>query len=69
MATITIKTDKYTDVLLEHLEKLHCNWRIKRNTIIKAAIQAFYVMSEEDKEKYLNQASGNDKRRRVHYTW
>lgn len=69
MATITIRTDGHTDVILEELEKAHSSWRIKKNTIIKAAIQAFEEMDETERQKYLDQVRGNDGRRRLHYTW
>ncbi len=69
MATITIRTDTHTDVVLEKLEKEHSTWRIKKNTIIKAAIQAFGNMSDEDREKYLNEARWHDGRRVKHYVW
>lgn len=63
MATITIRTDMHTDVMLEKLEKAHSSSRIKKNTIIKAAIQAFAHMNEEEREKYLNDTRRNDGRR------
>lgn len=67
MATITIRTDMHTDVILEKLERTHSNWRIKKNTIIKAAIQAFGEMSVSDRDNYLDQARGNDGRRAKPY--
>lgn len=68
MATITIRTDSKTDVLIEQLEKLHSNWKIKRNTIIKAAILSFYLMSDNDRETYLYQVRENDSRRKIRYS-
>lgn len=67
MATITIRTDMHTDVMLEKLEKEHSSWRIKKNTIIKAAIQAFAHMGEEDRQKYLDDVRANDGRRFTPY--
>lgn len=67
MATITIRTDMHTDVMLEKLERTHSSWRIKKNTIIKAAIQAFAHMGEEDRQKYLDDVRGRDRRRSIPY--
>lgn len=69
MATITIRTDTHTEVILEKLEKDHSSWRIKRNTIIKAAIQAFEEMDETERQKYLDQVRYNDNRRARPGTW
>lgn len=69
MATITIRTDTHTDVILEKLEKDHSSWRIKRNTIIKAAIQAFEEMDEVERQKYLDQVRYNDNRRAIPGRW
>lgn len=69
MATITIRTDTHTDVILEKLEKDHSSWRIKRNTIIKAAIQAFEDMDETERQKYLDQVRYNDNRRVIPDRW
>lgn len=69
MATMTIRTDGHTDVLLEKLEKDHSSWRIKRNTIIKAAIQAFEDMNETERQKYLDQVRDNDGRKSLPGTW
>lgn len=62
MATITIRTDGHTDVILEELEKAHSSWRIKKNTIIKAAIQAFGDIDEIKRCKYITQVIANDGR-------
>lgn len=69
MATITIRTDMHTDVILEKLEKNHSSQRIKKNTIIKAAIIAFEKMNEEKREKYIYEVKANDGRRVSPFYW
>lgn len=63
MATITIRTDTHTDVILEKLEKAHLGRKTKRNTIIKAAIIAFEKMNINKREQYLSEVRSNDERR------
>lgn len=66
MATITIRTDMSTDIVLEKLERTHSTYRTRRNTIIKAAILSFESLDPSIREEYLYIARNNDRRLAKH---
>lgn len=47
---------------LTHLEELHKTWRVKRNTIILAAIKCFARMAAEDRQRYIDEVRAEDGR-------
>lgn len=67
MATITIRTDKSTDEVLDKLERIHASVFAKRNTIIKAALLAFDDLEPRIRAKYLSEVRSRDGRRVVRH--
>lgn len=47
---------------LTYLEELHTTWRVKRNTIILAAIRCFAQMEVGDRQRYIDEVRAEDGR-------
>lgn len=63
MATHSFRTDDRDEINLELLVKEHGRWCVKRNTILKAALEAFVRMGTEDREKFIEEIRSRDSRR------
>lgn len=66
MATYSFRTDDRDEINLEFLLKQHGRWCVKRNTILKAALEAFVRMEKDDRENFINEIRSRDSRR-VYY--
>lgn len=67
MATYSLRTDDHDEINLELLLKEHGRWCVKRNTILKAALEAFVRMGKEDREKFIREIRLRDSRRCYRY--
>lgn len=67
MATFSFRTDDHDDINLELLTKEHGRWSVKRNTILRAALEAFKCMDKEEREKFINEIRSRDSRRCYRY--
>ena len=67
MATYSFRTDKHDEKNLELLIKEHSSWRVRRNTILRAALKAFVNRSKEEREHFIRQLLSNDGRRVYRY--
>lgn len=66
MATYSFRTDDHDESNLELLIKEHGRWCVKRNTILRAALEAFVERSKEEREHFICEISSRDSRR-VYY--
>lgn len=67
MATHSFRTDARDEINLELLLKEHGRWCVKRNTILKAALEAFVRMGKEGREKFIGEIRSRDSRRCYRY--
>lgn len=63
MAIYSFRSDEHDEKNLELLTKEHSNWRVKRNTILRAALEAFVIRSKEEREHFIRDILSNDGRR------
>lgn len=60
--TISLRLRGSSITYLKHLEEQHITWRVKRNTIILAAIRCFARMAVEDRQRYIDEVRAEDGR-------
>lgn len=63
MAIYSFRTDDYDENNLELLTKKHGIYKGKRNTILRAALEAFSCLDSDLQEKYLQRIRSRDSRR------
>lgn len=63
MATYSFRTDEHDERNLELLTKEHADWRVRRNTILRAALASFVVRNKEEREDFIEEICSHDNRR------
>lgn len=63
MAIYSFRSDKHDERNLELLTKEHNHWNVRRNTILRAALEAFVIRSKEEREHFIREILSNDGRR------
>lgn len=63
MASYSFRADEHDERNLELLTKEHNNWRVRRNTILRASLEAFVIRSKEEREHFISKILSNDGRR------
>lgn len=67
MATYSFRTDDHDESNLELLTKEHGLRCVKRNTILRAALEAFKCMGKEERENFIREIRSRDSRRVFRY--
>lgn len=63
MAIYSFRSDEHDERNLKLLTKEHSSWRVKRNTILRAALEAFVIRSKEERQHFIREILSNDGRR------
>ena len=63
MANYSFRTDNHDENNLKLLTEEHCRRRIRRNTILRASLEAFKCMKKEEREWFLIEILSRDSRR------
>lgn len=67
MATYSFRTDEQDESNLEVLIREHKCYKVKRNTIFRAALEAFRCMQTWERNSYLRKIRSRDSRRVQRY--
>jgi hypothetical protein len=67
MATYSFRTDDHDESNLEFLKKEHGQNFVKRNTILRAALEGFKCMGKEEREHFIREIRSRDSRRCYRY--
>lgn len=67
MATYSFRTDDHDESNLEFLTKEHGRYNVKRNTILRASLEAFKEMKKDEREHFIRKIRSRDSRRVYRY--